>query len=828
MRVVLEAVPVRHGDVLGGRCGDLANDAARREEEAYLEQVREIIRAAIQRIESTAEQQRKSVLQERRYVWENVTHDSSTPESAAIQALHLTGLIDEEREYLVYRQVIEKLERIQRSPYFGRMDFREQGQSTPEKIYIGISSLRRPDDETPLIYDWRAPISSMFYDFGPGPAHYDSPAGTVNGEITLKRQFQIVDGKLEGLFDTDVRIGDDVLQKLLARHADQRMTSIVSTIQREQNRAIRDLGHRIFIVAGPAGSGKTSVALQRVAFLLYHLRGRVTADQILLLSPNRIFEDYVSNVLPELGEANMRQSTFLEQVRTVLRPPVTFEDMYAQLDRWLDGRMPEAAQDAARVKLSDGFAELLRRYLARIAEQGLDFPDLTYRGQVIVAGKALRRQFCDTLARHRPVARVQHLRRHVEQRIRDLQEYNRRRYEEQLFAKTNYVGTDEEIRQMAKVQSERHAGRIREQAHRLWLSLPLRAYRDLLATPGLLEELAPPELAQVDWGRFRAATLPAVEAALRTVESGGEAPAHPDASRGTATRKDGATADPAVQRSEEVGLPRLPYDDAIPLAYLYAQLLGPVRPQPMRHVLVDEAQDYTALQYETLAVLYPHASFTILGDARQSVHPWVPAGGFERVADRMLEHLTQPKSHATMRLTRSYRSTAEILAFAGAAAAAADVQENHTNGETVGVRIGHPRPRVRILDEAAQDETTVKAVREEIKRLRGEDMRSIAVVCRTDADAGRMAEALRIHHPEVRRIRTSDEEFRTGLVVLPSYLAKGLEYDAVIAVDAESYGQPERALLYTVCTRALHRLTIIARGEPQWLARVPEEMYHRA
>ncbi|MBX6353865.1 MAG: ATP-binding domain-containing protein [Thermoflavifilum sp.] len=803
----------------------MADEAVWREESAYLARVIQVVRDAIRRIEHLAQQQRHSVLEERRYVWENVTHDSSTPESAAIQALHLTGLIDEEREYLVYRRVIDKLERIAKSPYFGRMDWREQGAETAERIYIGISSLRDPKDETPLIYDWRAPISSMFYDYTPGPAQYESPMGPVQGEMTLKRQFQIADGQLKGVFDTDVRIGDEVLQALLARHADQRMTSIVSTIQREQNQAIRDLGHRLFIVSGPAGSGKTSVALQRVAFLLYHLRGRVTAEEILLLSPNRMFEDYVSGVLPELGEENMQQSTFVEQVERVLQPPVTFEDFYAQLDRWLSGKLPIAAQTAVRVKLSDGFAALMRAYLAKIAKEGPAFEDIVYRGQVVFRGETLRRRFCGELAKYRIAARMQHLRRAMEQRIREIQDYNRKRYEEKLFAKTQYVGTDEEIRRMAKAQADRHARELREMVHRTWRILPLRLYHDLFATPALLESLAPPELEGTDWDAVRSATLPALAAALQRL--GRPAAAVHAASSQVGASGRGDNADPA---STDDVAPVLPYDDLPALSWLYAQMLGPVKPQPMRHVLVDEAQDYTVLQFETLAALYPYASFTVLGDARQSVHPFVPAGGFERMADHVLSHLTQPHSHGALGLSKSYRSTAEILAFAEHAARSlgADVLAPAAGAPAEAVRRGHPRPRLCVLGEEADRQVVARQVLAETERLRSEEMVSIAIVCRTDAETETLAEALRPALPEIRRLRRSDEVFQTGTVVVPSYLAKGLEYDAVIVADADAYRSGESALLYTVCTRALHRLTLISRGKPAWLMNTPPHLFVEA
>ena len=207
---------------------------------------------------------------------------------------------------------LSALRRMQEVPYFGRIDFIEEGTSDVERIYIGISTLTDTSGENFLIYDWRAPVSSVYYDYQPGPAKYATPGGVIHGILEKKWQYIIRGGIIQSMFDTSLTIGDEILQQVLGKGTDKHMHNIVATIQQEQNQIIRHDHGRMLIVQGAAGSGKTSAAMQRIAYLLYKYRDMLNADQIILFSPNSMFNSYVSNVLPELGEENMQQVTFQE------------------------------------------------------------------------------------------------------------------------------------------------------------------------------------------------------------------------------------------------------------------------------------------------------------------------------------------------------------------------------------------------------------------------------------------------------------------------------------------------------------------------------------
>ena len=239
---------------------------------------------------------------------------------------------ERERSHRLLMQQWKSMNRLLPSPYFGRIDFQEDGLDFSEQIYIGVSSFVDEDGLSFLVYDWRTPIASLYYDYSPGAASYDTPGGRIEGTMELKRQYQIHDGQIRNMFDTSVTIGDELLQQVLGKGADSQMKSIVATIQKEQNAIIRNDKSRMLIVQGAAGSGKTSAALQRVAYLLYKHRERLKADQIVLFSPNPMFNSYVSTVLPELGEENMQQTTFQEYLDYWLGSTLRLEDPFDQIE----------------------------------------------------------------------------------------------------------------------------------------------------------------------------------------------------------------------------------------------------------------------------------------------------------------------------------------------------------------------------------------------------------------------------------------------------------------------------------------------------------------
>lgn len=302
-------------------------------EEARLEAVLARVEQEIEEAGRAAGGRKEQLVGGKRELWDDLVYDTDDWFEASVQLTQQAQeLAQHARSYRLAQGRSEQLERLKSSPYFARFDFRESGAASVEPIYIGTTSLADDDTHEVIVYDWRSPIAGMYYDYSPGPASYEAPDGVVSGEMTLKRQFVIRGGKLLSVFDTGIAIGDEMLQRMLGAHADAKMTSIVTTIQREQNRIIRETKRRFVFVQGAAGSGKTSAALQRVAYLLYRYRSVWEPEQLVLFSPNDVFNDYVSNVLPELGEEAIPQTTFFDYVERRLRHVRDVEHPYDQLE----------------------------------------------------------------------------------------------------------------------------------------------------------------------------------------------------------------------------------------------------------------------------------------------------------------------------------------------------------------------------------------------------------------------------------------------------------------------------------------------------------------
>jgi DNA helicase-2/ATP-dependent DNA helicase PcrA len=282
-------------------------------EKERLQKIYNLITDAIGTRDISAQDTKREIVSMRRSFWDAIVNSNEEIENVIEIAQRINQMDQEQYKYESKKQEINKLLRLKASPYFGRVDFTEKYEDFDENVYIGISSFINFETGEIYIYDWRSPISSIFYEFEKGPAQYNSPMGKIQGTISLKRQFKIHENIIDYMFDSNIKIDDEILQEILSKSADDKMKNIVTTIQKEQNRIIRDDKNRLVIVQGAAGSGKTSIALHRVAYLLYRYRDRaVSSNNIVIFSPNQMFNDYISNVLPELGEENINQTTFFE------------------------------------------------------------------------------------------------------------------------------------------------------------------------------------------------------------------------------------------------------------------------------------------------------------------------------------------------------------------------------------------------------------------------------------------------------------------------------------------------------------------------------------
>ena len=366
-------------------------------EEKRLAQTISLAEEQLKQAKEAADKKKSEIIEAKKDVRENTEHGiTSLYTSDGFEALvelsqYINPVTDKIIDYEEEEHKILLLEKMIKSPYFARIDFKFDDEDEFEKIYIGRSSLRKNSYQEMYVYDWRSPIASIFYRFMTGEAFYDAPCGRVTGELNLKRQYEIKNGKLEYFFDSDVQIVDEFLRQLLSQNTTAKMKAIVETIQHEQDVVIRDMENDLLMVQGVAGSGKTSIALHRAAYLMYQgLQTKLSANNIMIISPNSIFEQYISNVLPELGEDNVISSVFEDILSELLngRKIQSRNDFLENLI--VNSKYKEISRNSIEFKTSSFFREILDQFLIDIPRQWIEFEDVYYEGKCVVSGQILK------------------------------------------------------------------------------------------------------------------------------------------------------------------------------------------------------------------------------------------------------------------------------------------------------------------------------------------------------------------------------------------------------------------------------------------------------
>lgn len=756
-------------------------------EQRRVDIVMETLTEEINRLEEETTRRRNEVVHIRKHFWDEVKVNTDTFDDFLETIIGLRqvaqALSVSQSTHSHASKRLSTLRRMQEVPYFGRIDFMEEGNSTQEQIYIGISSLSDTSGEDFLIYDWRAPVSSVYYDYQPGPAKYATPGGTVQGILEKKYQYLIRGGVLQSMFDTSLTIGDEILQQVLGKGTDKHMHNIVATIQQEQNRIIRHDHGRLLIVHGAAGSGKTSAALQRIAYLLYKYRDRLNADQIILFSPNSMFSSYVSNVLPELGEENMQQVTFQEYLDHRLSKEFEVENPYEQLEYVLTApNIPSYKSRLAsiRFKASTRFFEAIQSYRQSLELAGMLFKDVTFRGKPIVTAQQIAEHFYthDTSLRFHnkleklkdwlikklnEVQRVERTKPWVQEEIELLSndEYHKARIylaEKRGFKRESIADYEIEPEALARLIVQQKLKPLRKR---------VRAFR-FVDFKGMYKQLFADPLQIKHW-----------------IE--GETPAEWMAICQTTL--------------EMLDEDKLFYEDATPFLLLKELIQGFQTNSSVKHIVVDEAQDYSPFQFEFLKRLFPAARMTVLGDFNQAIF----AHASERVDFNTLTSLYGPDKTELINIARSYRSTKPIIEF---------TRRLVPNGERI---IPFERDGERpMLKQLADHVELHSCIASKVSYLRSLGYHSIAIICKSAEESKSAYESLSSIN-EIKLLKCSSIEYEQGVVVVPSYLSKGIEFDAVIIYDASKhvYGDESlRRVFYTACTRAMHYLQLYSVGEP--------------
>ena len=669
-----------------------------KEEKAYLMDIIALLAANIEQMDKAIEDKSKDVMEHKLYLWENLSELDRAEKSAVRQIVT--------QQVAASESLAEKKKRYRKMmaiPYFGRIDFQEKGQPEVLPLYIGIHSFFNPPTNENLIHDWRAPISSMFYDYELGEAHFDAPSGEVKGNIRLKRQYRIRDGKMEFMLESSLNIQDDILQKELSGNSDDRMKNIVATIQREQNRIIRNEDIRTLIIQGVAGSGKTSIALHRIAYLLYTFRDSISSKDILIISPNKVFSDYISNVLPELGEETVPETSMEQILSGVLEHKYKYQTYFGLVNELLE-KPSSSLIDRIAYKASFGFISELDKFILHIENTYFKAADVKLTKYITIPA---------------PFIEEQYLR------------FNRYPIRRRFDAMADYMLDMLKIQYAFTVTT---AGRnLLKKEIRLMFAgnNDIQVYKDFFKwtnNPGMFK------------------------------------------------MRKGHT---------------LEYSDLAPLAYLHLALEGNGnQPFRVKHLLIDEMQDYSPIQYKVIQKLFPCRK-TVLGDAGQSVNPYGSS-----TAETIQKSLTASE---IMKLCKSYRSTFEITDFA---------QKIHPNAELEPVARHGEKPQILQFGSAVEELSGIMGL---ISTYRKSGYKSLGIICKTEQQAREMADMLKSYANDISFLSSQSSAFVQGIVIISAHMAKGLEFDEVIIpqTDERNYrSEIDKSMLYVAVTRAMHRLTL--------------------
>ena len=660
-----------------------------KQENKYLTLVSKEISAQLEELGKQIHVKEDEILEFKRMLWE---------EKGSVDSVEMkTSLMSSEMEanfMLMKMEYYKKLLKLQYSPYFGRIDFKEENEKV-KPIYIGITHLSKELDY--LVYDWRSPIASLFYDYGIGPCKYEAPLGEIKGIMSLRRQYKIENKKLKRVFDSNLNVTDDCLQEVLGESSSDKMKNIVDTIQKEQNEIIRNISNKNLIVQGIAGSGKTSVALHRIAFLLYKIKN-LKSTNVLIFSPNNVFSEYISDVLPELGEENAMNTTFHDFASKYVKEIKKVETFTDFIERFYTGK--ESNKKLVSFKLSDKMIKVIEDYAKEIETK------IKITGDFETKIHFIEKDYMNYLLKDKfnklPLfERIDKIAIHLCDKLG--------------------VSIGKNKRSFIKIIKEL-----------LNIKIDFKViYEDMFKSNSFIKEYGNEE---------------------------------------------------NFKLSNKI----INYEDALCFIYLKGLLNGFPYSNLIKQIVIDEAQDYNVMQYIILSKIFKQASFTILGDVNQTINPYYKYDTLEILKDIFKDNSKY------VSLTKTYRSSSEIIEY--------------TN-KILGLKYISAIRKPNNVPVIFKD--NINELENDINYLKNK-YKSVAIITKSKEESIKLYDILKDKIDNISIMEESNKKFNKNLVIVPSYLAKGLEFDSVISyTDKDNiYTNEEKYLFYVVATRCQHELII--------------------
>ena len=697
-------------------------------EKKYLKNVCRILAEEIENYDQKVKALSTNIQEQMTYAWDKTNRLSDTEFVYALANIQKRSVYAENAN-----KKVTSYKKMLNNAYFARIDFDDGEEVLP--IYIGIASLQQGDDF--YVYDWRAPISSMFYNSEVGESSYTISSGEkITGNITLKRQYKISNGELVEVFDTDMQIIDSILKRMLSENASNKMKNIVNTIQKEQNEIIRKNNVDILVVQGPAGSGKTSIAMHKIAYLLYSERDKINNSNVMILSPNEIFNNYISDVLPDIGEDNVVQATFSEFAKAYIS----------------EFSISSKIEDIYEIVYGDKTETNLKKY------QELEFKHSKMYMNILLD--------------------------HIDRNKISLFGF------EPIEISDEVIMTLEEMEKIAssvKPTGESLYSRGKKIIERIFMTASLKTQKHLTLEKikGQFSENLT-KILYSDKDEF----INFVTEEFKKYEK-----------EHRLKRYDLEFIFNETKAAIDDG--RLEYQDVTPYMFLKSKIIGISANKNIKYVLIDEAQDYSITQYKILSMLFKNANISLLGDINQCISPFNSIQNYDKIIS-VLKTQKQGAISDYKELSKTYRSTYEINDFAKKLfPETAKYSQVDRHGEEVIVQ--------------KQDSFDVSEIINRALELK-KSYNTVAIICKNISETLLYnSEVQKQENPNLFRMVTKNDNIFVSdkIMIIPSYLSKGLEFDAVIVSNAssENYAENERNLLYVVLTRALHKLDVYYTNE---------------